>query len=812
MSSNIIPISPDNPSNLPVESADAGLPTAHAGGAPPEPKTSPIVRTFAAIRRFQWLILALAAVGLAAGIAVARVQQPSWQASSQVWIQTNEANNAGRGPATQSGQLLAATAWTELLVTPRVVDSVVVELGLFAEAESSADTALVGSLRINPARGLRPGDYKLTVNADGRTWSLAVDGTQLEAGAVGDSIGRVSGFLWRPPVAQLTPGRTASFTVLTPREASMNLQKRLTHQLRDNFLALTFTDRHPQRAALILNTWVEKFVATSNELKRAKLTQASNILQEQLIEARADRDTKAGAVANYRIATVTLPREEVPIPGSAETQTSVIGRYSGMRLQASDIARERGELERVLQTVTSTGTINAANNYRLNVAAATHNAPALASAVSRFTELQTEIRGALAVFADSAPQLNLRRQARDSLVRGVIPRELQGVVTVLRNREQQLGSQIAAEGRELQQIPARAATLQNLALQADIAEGLYRNIEVETQAAGLAALSTTPDLEVLSLAEIPSQPTGNTTIAIILGGLGAGLGLGILIAMLIDRVDRRFRYPEQAKDDLGLDILGTVPELAAARKGRNDPEEAAQVVESFRLLRLNVGQALGAVSPMTFSVTSPQAGDGKSLVSSNLALSFAEAGYRTVLVDGDIRRGVLHDSFGVEQKPGLLEYLMGGPTRADVLRDTTHPNLTILPCGTRSRRGPELLSSEKLPALLTALRSTFDVIIIDSPPLSAGIDPFAIGVATGAMVIVLRSGKTDMRLAQNKLGVVDRLPIGIVGAVLNGIRAEGAYKYYSYDYGYADQDEPADGPVEDVRALEPGELEEVHSR
>lgn len=812
MSSNIIPISPDNPSNLPAESADVGLPTAHAGGAPPEPKTSPIVRTFAAIRRFQWLILALAAVGLAGGIAVARIQKPSWEASSQVWIQTNEAND-GRGPATQSGQLLAATAWTELLVTPRVVDSVVVELGLFAEAESPADTALVGSLRINPARGLRPGSYELTVNPDGRTWSLAVDGTQLEAGAVGDSIGRVSGFLWRPPVAQLTPGRTANFTVLTPREASVNLQERLTHQLRDNFLALTFTDRHPQRAALILNTWVEKFVATSNELKRAKLTQASNILQEQLLEARADRDAKASAVANYRIATVTLPREDVPIPGSAETQTSVIGRYSGMRLQASDIARERGELERVLQTISSTGTINAANNYRLNVAAATHNAPALAAAVSRFTELQTEIRGALAIFADSAPQLTLPRQARDSLVRGVIPRELQGVITVLRNREQQLGSQIAAEGRELQQIPARAATLQNLALQADIAEGLYRNIEVETQAAGLAALSTTPDLEVLSLAEIPSQPTGNTTVAIILGGLGAGLGLGILIAMLIDRVDRRFRYPEQAKDDLGLDILGTVPELAAAKKGRNDPEEAAQVVESFRLLRLNVGQALGAVSPMTFSVTSPQAGDGKSLVSSNLALSFAEAGYRTVLVDGDIRRGVLHDSFGVEQKPGLLEYLMGGPTRAEVLRDTTHPNLTILPCGTRSRRGPELLSSEKLPALLTALRSTFDVIIIDSPPLSAGIDPFAIGVATGAMVVVLRSGKTDMRLAQNKLGVVDRLPIGIVGAVLNGIKAQGAYKYYSYDYGYADQDEPG---AEDMRVLASGEeaeeAEVVHTR
>jgi capsular exopolysaccharide synthesis family protein len=214
------------------------------------------------------------------------------------------------------------------------------------------------------------------------------------------------------------------------------------------------------------------------------------------------------------------------------------------------------------------------------------------------------------------------------------------------------------------------------------------------------------------------------------------------------------------------------------------------VIEAFRSVRLNLMHSYDQGSVVALAISSPSPGDGKSLIASNLALSFAEAGYRTVLVDGDIRRGDLHRTFGVERRPGLLDHLSGEADPTAVLRPTTHVNLMVVPCGTRRRQGPELLGSARMQDFINVLRGRFEVIIIDTPPLGAGIDPFVLGTATGNLALVLRAGETDRQLAEAKLQVLDRLPIRLLGAILNDVRVgEGAYKYYAYSYGYLAGDE-----------------------
>src|SRR5690606_17800411 len=124
------------------------------------------------------------------------------------------------------------------------------------------------------------------------------------------------------------------------------------------------------------------------------------------------------------------------------------------------------------------------------------------------------------------------------------------------------------------------------------------------------------------------------------------------------------------------------------------------------------------------TISSPMPGDGKSLISSNLALSFAEAGFRTILVDGDIRRGELHRTFGLDRRPGLLDYLAREMSLEAVLRSTSHPKLTLITGGTRLRNGPELLGSTRMRDLGADLRTRYDAVIFGSPPLGAGIDPY----------------------------------------------------------------------------------------
>jgi len=221
-------------------------------------------------------------------------------------------------------------------------------------------------------------------------------------------------------------------------------------------------------------------------------------------------------------------------------------------------------------------------------------------------------------------------------------------------------------------------------------------------------------------------------------------------------------------------------------------DEAAQVIESFRSIRLSLAHCFNAGDPIIFTVSSPSPGDGKSLVASNLALSFAEAGYRTLLVDGDTRRGDLHRTFGTERRPGMLHHLAGHATLKQLLRQTSHNGLTLITSGSRLHQGPELLGSARMAELMSLVRQRFNVIIVDSPPLGAGIDPFVLGSMTGNLLLVLRAGETDRQLAEAKLQIMDRLPIRLLGAVLNDIHSGTmGYKYYSYSYGYAAEDEEA---------------------
>jgi capsular exopolysaccharide synthesis family protein len=275
-------------------------------------------------------------------------------------------------------------------------------------------------------------------------------------------------------------------------------------------------------------------------------------------------------------------------------------------------------------------------------------------------------------------------------------------------------------------------------------------------------------------------------------GVFASLGVGLGLAVLLDRLDKRFRYPEQATSELGLSILGAIPAIPKPRNGKKvDTAEMHQVIESFRSVRLNLAHSFDPEEPICLTISSPSPGDGKSLVAANLALSFAEGGYRTLLIDGDIRRGDLHRTFQAERRPGLLDYLGSGRLSLErIFRPTSHERLTLIPCGTRLQYGPELLGSTRMAELITQLRDKFEVIVADSPPLGAGIDPFVMGTHLGNILVVLRTGETDKEMAEAKLRMLERLPIRILGAVLNHIQAGvGPYKYYSYSYGYAAEDE-----------------------
>src|SRR2546425_13274966 len=128
--------------------------------------------------------------------------------------------------------------------------------------------------------------------------------------------------------------------------------------------------------------------------------------------------------------------------------------------------------------------------------------------------------------------------------------------------------------------------------------------------------------------------------------------------------------------------------------------------------------------PLVCTVTSPGSGDGKSFLSANLALTFAEGGHNTLLVDGDIRRGVLHRRFKTDRQPGLVDCLLGEAGQDEIVQHTAYPRLAFIGAGTRTHRAPEVLGSPPMSQLVSQMRGRYEVIVVDSPPLAAGVDSF----------------------------------------------------------------------------------------
>ncbi len=755
---------------------------------PPEENsegTPQVARILGAIARYKWLTIGLAVLGAVIGAISTKFIQDTYEVRAKVWIMSPKPSNGPQptGPI-RAEELLPQTSWAELFQSFAIMDSVVVKRGLAATPEDPKDRPIY--FRFATSERPITGDYSLRIDAKGQRYALSrkTDGAVVDSGAVGDSIGRPVGFRWAPVARALQPGHTYNFNVITPRDASTKLLAKLkpppSLPLNSNFMNVTLVDVDKVEAAETLNTWLTEFDSTALWLKRRNVSEYSKLLEVQrqsTMQALREAELK---LEGFRTRTITMPSEATIItPGLEQTRDPVFRTYFDKKMEASDLRLVAEALSRAL----TAGPAAADAISSIPNLLSQPGARDLSALLDEKAKRETELREAQKVYTDEVEKVKtLQKQIADLRTRS-IPAAARAFLAQLQTRERSLNSQIAATSEEIRGIPTRAIEEQRLRREQAMLEGLYTNLSARYADARLSESSAMPDITILDRAAPADGLVTFRDLKIIGTAILLALGLGLGLSVMLDRLDHKFRHLAQVNGDLGLAVLGTVPKIAQPPQ-RAKPEDAAEVIESFRGIRLRLQYAYTTNQPLICGVTSPEQGDGKSLVSSNLALAFAEAGYRTLLIDADTRRGALHEVFGAQRRPGLIEVLSGEVTRAEVLHPTSHERLSLMPCGGRRTTNPELIASPALPRLLGELVREFSVIIVDGPPLSAGIDAFAIGAACENTLMILRHSKTDMRMAKTKLALLRRLPLRTVGVVLNDVESMGDYKYYGYDATY----------------------------
>ena len=742
----------------------------------------------ASVARHKRMVGGIVAVGLVLGIVAAMWIEPTYAARANLWAEVHKEGGGNPGP-TWSSQLLGSGAWLDLLRSDVIVAEVVRQQRLYLRPKRPGEAAIFAGFALKSQ--FRPGTYRLEVDSDGSRFALSTGRDVVrQRGAVGDSVGGALGFMWVPPAKALTPGRRIEFEVVSLYEATEELLKNLDIRPgRDrNFIRIELQGSNPVRVAATVNATAARLIAVAAELKREKLTALTAILGEQLHQAEFNLGRAETTYKTFRTRTATLLVPERDVAATS---------FVGSRTEQEQVRRDREAIAQALAAADSGASI-----HSLEAVGAVQRAPDLARALQDLTAREADLRALRRRYTDGFPAVRQLTDEVQTLERVTIPSLARGLIADLSMRGGRLDRQVDSASSGLRQISPLAVEDGQLARDVRVAEELFVSLRRRYEEARLADASVTPDVRLLDGASVPETPLYDRGPIAFLLALVGSMGLGVIGAVLTDLVDPKVRYPTQVARELGLPVLGVVPHV-----GRGDEtgrDGVVQVIEALRGVRLNVVHAYGSAGPLLLTVTSPGIGDGKSFVTSNLALAFAEAGYRTLLIDGDIRRGRLHRVFNAPRKPGLTDFLGGQAPREAVIQATTFPGLTFIGCGARRQSGPELLGSPVMARFMASLRPAYDVILVDSSPLAAGVDPYALATLTGHLLLVLRTGVTNREVAGAKLDILGRLPVRVLGAVVNDVRPGIDHQQYSYYLsGYEAVEEGPSGAR--LRVLQGGE-------
>lgn len=283
----------------------------------------------------------------------------------------------------------------------------------------------------------------------------------------------------------------------------------------------------------------------------------------------------------------------------------------------------------------------------------------------------------------------------------------------------------------------------------------------------------------------------------LLGGAAIGFLIMSGLAVLMDLADRSYRSPDEIAADLGMPVLGHVPimDLQKVKKVIEavDPSlttihhSRGRVSEAFRAIRTGLFFSNHGTTLKVIQVTSPVPGDGKSTLSSNLAVTMAQSGRRVLLIDADFRRPRIAKLFGIEGEVGMAQVVAGKAEIEDATYTSNVANLSVMPGGKRPSNPAELLSSNRFHELVDLLREKFDIIVIDTPPLLAVSDPGAVAAIVDGVVLTMRLRRNVKPLATRATRILEAVDARLLGVVVNGVSAEAGYGYsYGYnDYRYA---------------------------
>ena len=368
----------------------------------------------------------------------------------------------------------------------------------------------------------------------------------------------------------------------------------------------------------------------------------------------------------------------------------------------------------------------------------------------------------------------------------------------LESRKVSLGFQIANLEKDVKEwdskvldINRKSADYQRLKANSGRIQALYDRLLATMQTLDVNKEISPESVTIMEPASPASADKPKLSKKLFTGAL-VGAGVAVLLLLLLDRLDDRMNSFTELQELFDETVLGQIPKVEAlAGKGKGDldliqsEDERHAFVEAYRNLRSSLlYMAEAGERPKTLLVTSSVPDEGKSLTSANLAITLANTGSRVLLADADLRKGVLHDRFGLPGGPGLSEALSQGLNWAEAVQATKFANLFLLARGAVTDRSSEFFTGEVTQNFLRTAAAEYDYVVVDTAPVMAADDVASLAPHVDGVLFVIRAEHTSARVARAALELLYHRQVRVLGLVFNAVRPTSSdYYYYKYrDY------------------------------
>ena len=570
-------------------------------------------------------------------------------------------------------------------------------------------------------------------------------------------------------------------------------------------LDVTFESTDPQLAARVVNAHIENFKEDNYRSRYDAIAKASSWLADQLDELKLKVQRSEDARLEYE--------RKNQIWELDDKQNITTQRLSDLNKEVTDAQSERMKKQALYEFAKSA---DAGSVPELR------NDPVLQDLSKKHSDSNTQYTDALAQYGPNFPKV-LRLQGQIKEIDQLIESEKKSIIDQMgndynaaRQRETLLSQALDQQKVEANQMSERLVEYNILKREAEANKTLYDGLLTKLKEANIAGALKSSNIRVVDPAMVPSTPSRpakarNIALAFIVGLVG-----GVGLALLREYLDNTVKTPDDIETLARLPSLAVVPAFSdSSGNGRrrllggastNGHEKHIELVaqhlpksqmsEAFRALRTALLLSQPDHPPQVILVTSALPREGKTTAAANLAVTLAQLGDRTLLIDADLRKpGVGRLLNLTEGKYAGLSSYLAGVSSLDLVTvpHPAIPNLAAIPTGPLPPNPADLLSSHKLADALAELRTKFKFIVIDSPPIMAATDAVILSVQADGVLLVVRSGETPKEAFTRTRDLLISVKCRMLGVVLNAVDPSApdyyySYRYYPYSYGYGPQE------------------------